>query len=228
MSQQPVHLRQPTLSNPRVQRTRARMLAVARELLPEVGPAGLTYALLAERADVTRQTLYRHWPNRAALLFDLILEGPDLGTYPEPGSDVRTVVTAWLRSLRAGVSDPASRTAVLAVTAQADHDPDSAQALVRIGEDRRAALNELLEPSGRQISADEYTLLYGPVLARLFLDRGQATDGFIDAVVTQWLATPARAAERTPRPSTSPSTSPSTGDSTGDSTGPSTGPSTGN
>ncbi|TVZ76889.1 TetR/AcrR family transcriptional regulator [Streptomyces sp. BK340] len=189
MSFTPVHRRQPALSNPRVQRTRARILTVARELLPEVGPTGLTYALLAERADVTRQTLYRHWANRAALLFDLILDGPDLGDYPEPGSDVRAVATAWLTSLRNGISDPAIRTAVLAVTAQADHDPDSAQALVRIGQDRHAALNKLLEPSGVQISDDEYTMLYGPVLARLFLDRGQVTDTFIDAVVTQWLTT---------------------------------------
>ncbi|MCF3141829.1 TetR/AcrR family transcriptional regulator [Streptomyces platensis] len=187
--QQPLHRRRPTPGNPRVQRTRSRVLTVARELLPRTGPAGLTYALLAERADVTRQTLYRHWPNRAALLFDLILEGPDLGNYPEPGSDVRTVATGWLKSLRDGISEPAIRTAVLAVTAQADHDPDSAQALVRIGQDRHASLNTLLEPSGFQISDTEFTLLYGPVLARLFLDRGQVTDEFIDATVTQWLTT---------------------------------------
>ncbi|MEU8680319.1 TetR/AcrR family transcriptional regulator [Streptomyces sp. NPDC048611] len=186
---QPLHRRPPTQSNPRVQRTRQRVLTVARELLPEVGPTGLTYALLAERAEVTRQTLYRHWPNRAALLFDLILEGPDLGNYPEPGSDVRTVATAWLKSLRDGISQPAVRTAVLAVTAQADHDPDSAQALLRIGQDRLAALNALLEPSGIQINGAEYTLLYGPVLARLFLDRSQVTDAFIDTTVTQWLST---------------------------------------
>ncbi|MGW1893578.1 TetR/AcrR family transcriptional regulator [Streptomyces sp. NPDC002004] len=189
MEQQPVHRRRPSLSNPRVQRTRTRILAVARELLPEVGPAGLTYALLAERADSTRQTLYRHWPNRAALLFDLILEGPDLGNYPEPGSDVRTVATAWLKSLRAGISDPAVRTAVLAVTAQADHDPESAEALVRIGRDRLAALNTLLEPSGIQIRGEEYTRLYGPVLARLFLDRSEVSDEFIDVTVAQWLTT---------------------------------------
>ncbi|MGW3419266.1 hypothetical protein [Streptomyces phaeochromogenes] len=60
------------------------------------------------------------------------------------------------------------RTAALAVAAQADHDPDSARALIRISE-------------------DEFTLLYGPVLARLFLDRGHVTDTFIDTVVTQWL-----------------------------------------
>ena len=186
---QPLHRRQPSPDNPRVQRTRNRVLAIARELLPQVGPAGLTYALLAERAGVTRQTLYRHWPARAALLFDLILEGPDLGTYPEPSSDVRAVATAWLKSLRACVSIPAVRTAALAVTAQADHDPDSAQALLRIGTNRHADFNKLLEPSGVQIGDDEFTLLYGPVLARLFLDRGQVTDAFIDAVVAQWHTT---------------------------------------
>ncbi|TDD13164.1 TetR/AcrR family transcriptional regulator, partial [Nonomuraea diastatica] len=42
---QPLHRRQPTSSNPRVQRTRNRVLAIARELLPEVGAGGLTYAL---------------------------------------------------------------------------------------------------------------------------------------------------------------------------------------
>src|ERR1019366_5459945 len=88
----------PTPGHPRVQRTRGHILAVARELLPEVGSAGLTYSLLADRAGVTRQTLYRHWPARAALLVDLILAGPEVG-FPEPGSDPRAVATAWLTSL---------------------------------------------------------------------------------------------------------------------------------
>ncbi|MBW8799028.1 MAG: TetR/AcrR family transcriptional regulator [Streptomyces sp.] len=201
MSSTPVHRRRPSLSNPRVQRTRTRILTIARELLPQVGPTGLTYALLAERADVTRQTLYRHWPNRATLLCDLILEGPDLGPYPQPGSDVRAVATAWVRSLRDGNSDAAIRAAVLAVTAQADHDPDSAQALARIIEDRHADLNRLLEPSGVHVDDDEFTLLYGPVLARLFLDRGQVTDTFVDAVVAQWLTTLKRSGAL-PRPHT--------------------------
>ncbi|MFE3549676.1 TetR/AcrR family transcriptional regulator [Streptomyces kronopolitis] len=187
-SKPPVHRRPPDPSNPRVQRTRARILAVARELLPEVGLTGLTTACLADRAGVTRQTLYRHWPNRAALLSDLTLQGPDVG-YPEPGTDVRAVATAWLVSLRAGIAVPATRTAALAIAAEADHDPDSAQGMARIVEDRRAALNKLLEPSGLQITADQYTLLYGPLLARVFFDRTEATDAFIDALVTQWLTT---------------------------------------
>ena len=178
--------RTPDAANPRVQRTRDRILAAARDLLAETGPAGLTYSLLAERAGVTRQTLYRHWPARSALLTDLILVGA-AGGYPEPGEDPAAVATAWLTSLRDALRDPARRTAVLAVTAQADADPDSAQALVRLTADRLAALNDLLKPSGTQVAPEEYALLYGPVLARMFFERAEATDDFIASVVAQWL-----------------------------------------
>jgi AcrR family transcriptional regulator len=44
----------PDSANPRVRRTRDRMLAAARELLAQDGPAGLTYSLLAERAGQCR------------------------------------------------------------------------------------------------------------------------------------------------------------------------------
>src|SRR6204780_1994178 len=179
--------RTPDAANPRVRRTRERILAAARELLSEVGPAGLTYSLLAERAGVTRQTLYRHWPARPALLLGLILEGAD-GGYPEPGADSGVVAAAWLASLRDGLRDRARRIAVLGVAAQADSDPDSAQALAQLTEYGNVALNELLQPSGTTISPGEYALLSGPVLARIFFERRPVTDEFIAAVVSGWLA----------------------------------------
>jgi hypothetical protein len=200
-------LHRPTPGHPRVERTRSHILTVARELLPEVGPVGLTYSLLADRAEVTRQTLYRHWPTRAALLVDLVLTGPELPpevgphdgselgegagateSYPELGANPGQVARQWLTSLRAGMNDRATRTAVLAVTAQADTDPDSAEALRRISADRLVAFNLLLAPSGPQSTAEEYALLVGPVFARLFYDRADVTDQFIDMVVSQWLA----------------------------------------
>jgi AcrR family transcriptional regulator len=177
----------PDAANPRVQRTRDRILAAARRLLAESGPAGLTYSVLAERAGVTRQTLYRHWPARSGLLVALILEGAD-GGYPEPGTDPATVAAQWLTSLRDALRDPASRAAVLAVTAQADSDPDSDRALIELTEDRLGALNELLKPSGVRLERQEYALVYGPVLARIFFERGEATDDFIQDVVARWLA----------------------------------------
>jgi len=179
--------RAPDAANPRVQRTRDRILAAARKLLAESGPAGLTYSALAERAEVTRQTLYRHWPTRDALLVDLILVGPGDG-YPEPGTDPGAVAVAWLTNLRDALRDPARRAAVLGVTAQADADPDSARAMVELTADRLGALNELLKPSGVQVGPEEYALVYGPVLARIFFERDEASDGFIRTVVARWLA----------------------------------------
>jgi AcrR family transcriptional regulator len=183
--------RTPDAANPRVQRTRERILAAARELLSEVGPAGLTYSLLAERAGVTRQTLYRHWAARPALLLSLILEGAD-GGYPEAGPDPAAVAAAWLASLRDGLADRGRRIAVLGVAAQADTDPDSAQALAQLNDYGLTALNELLRPSGVAISADEYALLTGPVQARIFFERVPVSDAFITAVVDQWRAASAR------------------------------------
>jgi AcrR family transcriptional regulator len=177
--------RRPSLSNPRVQRTRAGILATARELLAEAGLEGLTYSTLGARAGVTRQTLYRHWPTRAGLLCDLILEAHDKRSLP-PQSDVAIAAREWLRRVRRVLSDDASRTAVAAVTAQADFDPDSARALMQVANRRHATLNQVLAPSGLQISADEYTLLCGPVLTRIFLDRRRVTNEFIDAAVAQW------------------------------------------
>jgi AcrR family transcriptional regulator len=180
--------RTPDAANPRVRRTRERILAAARDLLAEAGPAGLTYSVLAERAGVTRQTLYRHWATRPVLLADLMLEGGGGDTYPEPGSDPAAVVTAWLASMRAGMREPARRAAVLAVTAQADTDADSALALARLTQDRLEALNDLLEPSGIKVGAQEYALLTGPLMSRIFFERGAVSDEFIDAVVAGWLA----------------------------------------
>ena len=177
----------PDPGNPRVQRTRDHILAAARELLSAAGPAGLTYSLLAERAGVTRQTLYRHWPTRSGLLADMILEG-NVGDYPEPGTDPAAVAAAWLASLRVGMLDPARRAAILAVTAQADTDPDSAEALAWLMADRLAALNDLLKPSGVKVAPEEYPLVYGPVMARILFDREAATDDFIESVVAHWLA----------------------------------------
>jgi AcrR family transcriptional regulator len=48
-------------------RTRARITKAAMELHGSIGPAATTMSAVAERAGVTRATLYRHFPNEDAL-----------------------------------------------------------------------------------------------------------------------------------------------------------------
>ncbi|MEU6896181.1 TetR/AcrR family transcriptional regulator [Streptomyces sp. NPDC046557] len=165
-------------TDPRIERTRAHVLGHARELLTAGGPDAVTYSELAARARVTRQTLYRHWPTRERLLTDLLLEGPPTD-YPDGSGSPEHIVAAFLRSLRAGMQAQANATALMMLAAQADHDPQSDQALHRLVANRRDALNQLLAPSGLSVDADEYARLCGPVLFRRFISREPVTDQFI-------------------------------------------------
>lgn len=56
--------------DPRVERTRAKVLAAANGLLREVGFAEVTVEQISERSGVSRSTLYRHWTTREEILRD--------------------------------------------------------------------------------------------------------------------------------------------------------------
>ncbi len=180
---------QPSQLNPRVQRTKAHVLAVAREMLAEVGPAELTYTALCAESGVTRQTLYRHWPTREALLAEIVLTSADV-PYPHPGTDPGTVVTEYLQSLRAGMNDPATAAALTSLAAHASTDPVSDAALRAIVADRRAALNTLLIDTGRKIDASQFARLAGPVIFQCLIARVEPADRFIEALVTDWQQAP--------------------------------------
>lgn len=63
-----------------------RILAAARDLLDEQGEHAVTMAAVAARAGVSRPALYRRWPTRSVLLFELHTSAsvppamPDLGS----------------------------------------------------------------------------------------------------------------------------------------------------
>jgi AcrR family transcriptional regulator len=67
--------------NARSRRTRAALLASARELAEREGLPALTMATVAERAGVTRRAVYLHFPSRAdlvAALYEYVVETEEL------------------------------------------------------------------------------------------------------------------------------------------------------
>ena len=54
--------------DPRVERTRAAVIEAASELLMADGPSAITHANVATAANVSRTTVYNHWPTREDLL----------------------------------------------------------------------------------------------------------------------------------------------------------------
>src|ERR671921_1783064 len=66
---------------PRSERAHRAILQAANELLESEGFAALSVEAIAERAGVSKATIYRRWPNRAAVVMDGFLltvsfEGP--------------------------------------------------------------------------------------------------------------------------------------------------------
>ena len=70
--------------DPRVERSRMVILEAAVEELAEVGYGGVTIESVAARAGVGKSTIYRHWPDKLALIADAfetfhVQMVPDLG-----------------------------------------------------------------------------------------------------------------------------------------------------
>ena len=85
------------------QRTRARIVDAAEALHAEVGPARTTISAIAERADVTRATVYRHFPDDESLF--LACSGQWLSRQALPDPDAWAIDGDPLVVLHSGLTD---------------------------------------------------------------------------------------------------------------------------
>ena len=85
------------------QRTRARIVDAAEELHGSVGPARASVSAVADRAGVTRATVYRHFPDDESLFFACSGQWLSRQRLPEPAA-WRAYDDPWVR-LRAGLMD---------------------------------------------------------------------------------------------------------------------------
>lgn len=91
--------------DPRVARSRARVLDAAAELLAEGGPAALTVDAVSARSGVAKSTMYRHWDSRDDLLVDVLRHNlPHLELVPGDGFEATLRATVAAAAERA--SDP--------------------------------------------------------------------------------------------------------------------------
>ena len=105
-------------------RTRARITRAAIDLHGSIGPAATTMSAVAERAGVTRATLYRHFPNEETLFKACSAEwrsanpAPDpvqWATVPDPYDRLRSALPALYRRYRSAAAMRANLLRDLAV-----------------------------------------------------------------------------------------------------------------
>jgi len=172
---------------PRSEKARRAVLKAAGELLERDGFAGVTVEAIASRAGVSKATIYRWWPNKAAVVTDSFLEltAPEMGA-ADTGS-AREDLKLRMRGL-AHVLGGRSGRFIAALIAESQTDPEVAQALrehwiaarrvetrpvVRRGIER----GELRPDIDLEIAIDA---LYGPIYWRMLTGYAPLSDDFID------------------------------------------------
>ena len=118
-------------------------------ILRERGPDGLTIEAIAREARVGRQTIYRWWPSRAAIVFEAARESAraNIPEDPETGSllgDLR----AFLRATYETATQPDIARMLRAMASEALRDESFATGLREYTADRREVLRALLERHG--------------------------------------------------------------------------------
>jgi AcrR family transcriptional regulator len=179
----------------RNEKSRRAVLTATFDLLQEMSYPRLTIEAIATRAGVGKQTIYRWWPSKAAVLFDafLLLSEGDEGTPPElpDTGDLRADLVLVLRATVAELNEPRLAEPMRALATEIAHDPALAAAYhdrldgplreakqLRLRSAQRSG--ELAEDLDLDVAVD---LLWGPVLSRWLQRSGPLTNEWVERLV---------------------------------------------
>ncbi|MFE5537047.1 TetR/AcrR family transcriptional regulator [Streptomyces sp. NPDC056492] len=187
----------------RSDRSRRAILDAALALVCEVGYNKLTIEAIAARAGVGKQTIYRWWPSKAAVLLDASLaladdakaavEGGWTG-FPDTG-DLAADLKLVLRATVDQFSDGKYEAPMRALTAAGATDPDlSARFTEQLLKPQLALYEERLraarEAGGLAPDVDlalTVEMLVGPLTYRWLMGTGPLTHAFADELVDRVL-----------------------------------------
>lgn len=179
-------------SQPSKRRSRESHEAVIRattDLLREVGYQRLSLEGVARRAGVGKATIYRWWPNKAALVIEALGEQAPLSPVPDTGdleADLRTAVRLAVDF----VSAVPTCLILPALIADLIEDPAGTGSFAEFLHPRRASVVELLERArldGRLPPDADTTLMVdiyaGTVVYRASVSREPLNDEVVDEIV---------------------------------------------
>lgn len=179
----------------RSERSHEAIVRATQELLVERGHRELTIEGVATRAGVGKQTIYRWWPSRAALVLEAYLAGSDAIEPPADSGSTREDVRSLLVWLSSVLAQPIGGRVLAGLIADLQHDPDLAEGFHHdVVPARRVAMRTALE-RGRErgdIRADAdldvaIDALHGAVFYRLLLSGQPLDDDFAARVADQVL-----------------------------------------
>jgi AcrR family transcriptional regulator len=182
---------------PRSEKAHQAILQAAAELLLDRGLGAVSMDAVAERAGVSKATIYRWWPTKEALALDaLYTEWAAAQPYPRDTGSLLGDLLALLRPwARLATSRPYARV-IAALLTQAQTDPAfAAEYRTRVVEPRREVAREIFRraiergeiPAGTNVEV-ALDLLYGPLYHRLLHGHAPLNDRFVREVVDMALS----------------------------------------
>ena len=114
----------------RSEKSRMAIFKATREILLDRGFDGLTIEAVASRAGVGKNTIYRWWPSRPALVADVVLEDADgMIAAIEHTEDVIADLATWTRELAAALTTAAGYAMLRTLMAASMEHEDTADKL---------------------------------------------------------------------------------------------------
>jgi len=175
--------------DPRVIRSRQAALTAAQELLAEEGWTAVTHVTVSARSGIGRTTLYRHWPDVAALIHDAIAQRIEQ-VRPTPTGDLRTDLVSELNGLRRLLHDPVGERGMRAVLDRAPFDPAFdrlKKALYAAGSAGFRKIMKAAEARGDLPAGTDISLaieqLAGPLIFRRLLAERDIDEAYVESIV---------------------------------------------
>jgi AcrR family transcriptional regulator len=131
--------------DPRLVRSRAKVLAAATELLIESGPRGITVDAVAERSGVAKSTLYRHWSSVHELLVDVMRCNVPAATSIDLSVGFHGALQSWVDQGVATLSAPSWARTLPALLELRSHSPEMEEVLNADFDAKLALIASILE-----------------------------------------------------------------------------------
>ena len=179
----------------RSEKSRRAILGAALDLVEESGYAKLSIEGIAARAGVGKQTIYRWWPSKGAVLLDALLalsenqEG-DVVALPDTG-DLEADLKLVLRATVAQLNDPRYDQPMRALSTEILHDPELAavyaelleRPMMEMRQERLRGAQRAGELPAELDLALAVDMIWGPLFNRWALRTGPLTPEYADVLV---------------------------------------------
>ncbi len=181
------------VGRPRSAEARAAVLHAVDDLVVELGYGAVTLKGIAERAGVSRQTVYRWWSTKAEILLEASAIDARRELDVSPGGEPASELVRYLEALILFLTESDAGTAYRALMGEAQHDEAVRELLAGedvLGESAARVIARAVPETELGVPMDQATaLLVGPVLFWIVsgrdpraLDAGALARGFRQAV----------------------------------------------